>query len=56
MDAIPPPPGARWRRLAVTMLYVDLAYRRLPRPARVALWLPVLWAAQALGVRLLPWM
>jgi hypothetical protein len=44
----------RSRRLTTT-IYVNLAYRRLPTPAKAVVWLPVLYVARLLGISFPPW-
>lgn len=48
-------PSRWWRRAAATMVYVNLTYRRLPRPAKAVLWLVPVVLARILGVTSLPW-
>lgn len=45
----------RWKRIAATMRYVDEAWRLMPRPIKVALWLPVAYAARRLGLWVNVW-
>jgi hypothetical protein len=37
------------------MVYVDFVWRRLPRPLKVLVWLPVAYAARRLGLWINAW-